>query len=343
MTLHELHPEELIDKAERGPLEEAERAILDRHLAACAVCRFEMSAREDFRAFDRLNGSAFSEDAIDQIVGASLRGADVRDSKIDGNLRPISTRPRALQAGRRWAVLLAVAVLLVSAQATARWLGIRAPSWLMPSTMTTVTTNTAAAEDATKTASTASKMQPVAAATIPQANQSANETDVAPSTTDLSASNTNLTPVRSIPTHGAATTAPVINPAPIVRPDPSASALFSVANADREQGKHIVATREYRELLEDYPNAPEADLSRATLGRLLLDDGDATAALPLFDAYLKTGGPLREETMANRATALERLHRSSEEADAWQALLDAYPQSLHAERARQRLEELGAH
>jgi hypothetical protein len=71
------------------------------------------------------------------------------------------------------------------------------------------------------------------------------------------------------------------------------------------------------------------------------------AALPLFDAYLQkaesNGGALREETMVNRATALERLHRSAEEADAWQALLDAYPQSLHAERARERLKELGTH
>ncbi len=336
MTLHELHPEELIDKAERGSLEDAERAVLDRHLAACAVCRFEVDAREDFRAFDRLNGFAFSEDAIDQIVGASLRGAGVRNSKIDGKLRANSTRPRALQAGRRWAVLLAVAVLLVSAQATARWLGIRAPSWLTRPTMTTVNTNAAPPnntlpDDAMKTAN-ASKMKPVAPPTIPEATA-----------TDLTGPNTNLTPVRSIPSHSSATSASVINTPPIVRPDPSASALFTAANADREQGKHIVATREYRELLEDYPNAPEADLSRATLGRLLLDDGDAMAALPLFDAYLKTAGPLREETMANRATALERLHRSSEEADAWQALLDAYPQSLHAERARQRLEELGAH
>ena len=107
-------------------------------------------------------------------------------------------------------------------------------------------------------------------------------------------------------------------------------------------GKHVVAADEYRTLLEKYPNAPEADLARATLGRLLLDDGDAAAALPLFDAYLAKGGPLREEAMVNRAIALERLHREADESTAWKALLDAYPQSMNADHAKDRLKELGS-
>jgi TolA-binding protein len=338
MSLHELHPEELIDKAERGALDSGERKQLDRHLASCAVCRFEVNARDDFRVQDRLDEQMFSDDAIDLIVGASLRGADAHRAK-QADLEAISTRPRAMGTGRRWAVLLAVAALLVSAQATARWLGIRPASWLSPPTMTTVTTNGAPADDAV-IGSTASKTKPAAPISIP-----AVASDPAPA-------DSNLTPVRSISRNPPSTMTTIARPAPssaiVAHADPSASALFATANSDREQGKHIVATREYRELLEDYPNAPEADLSRATLGRLLLDDGDAMAALPLFDAYLQktetgTAAALREETMVNRATALERLHRSAEEADAWQALLGAYPQSLHAERARDRLKELGTH
>jgi TolA-binding protein len=336
MTLHELHPEELLDKAERGSLDAAERKQLDRHLTSCAVCRFEVNARDDFRAH-QVNDALFSDDAIDQIVGASLRGADARRAKLQRdlqgnlaqNLQGGSSRPRALQAGRRWAVLLAVAVLLISAQATARWLGIRTPSWLSTPKLTTVTTNGAPADDAVK-AVAAPQMKPATPPAIP----------VIASAPDL-----DLTPAKSLTSIPTTTTTSIARPVSTTRPDPSASALFETANTDREQGKHVVATREYRELLENYPNAPEADLSRATLGRLLLDDGDAMAALPLFDAYLQkaesNGGALREETMVNRATALERLHRSAEEADAWQALLDAYPQSLHAERARERLKDLG--
>lgn len=360
MSLHELHPEELIDKAERGALDASERKQLDRHLASCAVCRFEVSARDDFRVQDQLDERMFSDDAIDLIVGASLRGADAHRAK-QANLEVISTRPRAMGSGRRWAVLLAVAALLVSAQATARWLGIRPASWLSPPTMTAVTTNGAPAEDASKTSAsspTSLKGQPSATISIPAAPEIA-PTDSATSVTvapGLTPSNSNLTPVRSNSIAPSNTMTTIAHPTPsattstaiATHSDPSASALFATANSDREQGKHVVATREYRELLEDYPNAPEADLSRATLGRMLLDDGDAMAALPLFDAYLQrnetgTAAALREETMVNRATALERLHRAGEEADAWQALLGAYPQSLHAERARDRLKELGTH
>lgn len=170
MSLHELHPEELIDKAERGALEASERKQLDRHLAACAVCRFEVSARDDFRAQDRMNEAMFSDDAIDMMVGASLRGANAHDT-IKANLPSISSRPRALHAGRRWGVLLAVAALLVSAQATARWLGIRPSSWLSPPTMTTVTTNAAPADDAVPAVNgraATSQMKPSTPASIPE-------------------------------------------------------------------------------------------------------------------------------------------------------------------------------
>jgi TolA-binding protein len=352
MSIHELHPEELIDKAARGSLDASERTKLDRHLSACAVCRFETRARADFRA----NEKAFSDDAIDAIVGASLRGADAREDR----LRREAAEPRAFQAGslrsgKRWAVLLAVAVLLVSAQATARWFGIHVPTWLASPAKATVTiggTEANGAQNAPKLSATpkataGSEEQPTAVLPIPE---TPNLTDTTPKTTsDLSPRaaphSSHETPLRSTPEQTPEQTqvqAQAETPTPIIVANATASALFTQANADRTQGHHMVATREYRELLENYPNAPEADLSRATLGRLMLDDGDAMGALPLLNEYLRKGGTLREETMVNRATALERLHRVGEESAAWRALLDAYPQSLHAERARQRLEELDA-
>lgn len=47
MTRFDLHPEELLERAERGSISAAERARLDQHLAECAVCRVErgLSAR----------------------------------------------------------------------------------------------------------------------------------------------------------------------------------------------------------------------------------------------------------------------------------------------------------
>jgi hypothetical protein len=71
---------------------------------------------------------------------------------------------------------------------------------------------------------------------------------------------------------------------------------------------------------------------------MYLDDGDAGRALSAFDGYLATGaGSLREEAMVGRARALERLGRSAEEHAAWAALLERFPQTIHAERARGRL------
>ena len=47
MTRFDLHPEELLERAERGSISAAERARLDQHLAECVVCRVErgLSAR----------------------------------------------------------------------------------------------------------------------------------------------------------------------------------------------------------------------------------------------------------------------------------------------------------
>jgi hypothetical protein len=77
-------------------------------------------------------------------------------------------------------------------------------------------------------------------------------------------------------------------------------------------------------------------------GRMLLDDGDASGALQRFDDALRLGtGALREDVMLGRALALQRLGRVDDEAKAWSSLLATYPSSVHADRARRRLRELG--
>ena len=41
MTRFDLHPEDLLERAERGAINTADRARLEQHLAECAVCRVE--------------------------------------------------------------------------------------------------------------------------------------------------------------------------------------------------------------------------------------------------------------------------------------------------------------
>lgn len=143
----------------------------------------------------------------------------------------------------------------------------------------------------------------------------------------------------------------VPSPAPeVVRPrpmptvtEPSATELFALGNRARSRGAHAEALGHYRTLLAKHAGTPEAALSDATVGRMLLDDGDARGALVHLDRYLKSADPsLHEESLAARALALQQLGEAAAEARAWRALLAEHPASLHEARALARLEVLGA-
>jgi TolA-binding protein len=124
-------------------------------------------------------------------------------------------------------------------------------------------------------------------------------------------------------------------------PPATAAGLFAAAN-DARRSRDPKTAALYRDLQRRFPGSPEARLSEVTLGRLYLDtQDDAKSALEQFDAYLGPGsGPLREEAMVGRALALMRLGEHAEERAAWRKLLEEYPDSLSADRAKQRLGEL---
>jgi TolA-binding protein len=116
--------------------------------------------------------------------------------------------------------------------------------------------------------------------------------------------------------------------------------LYAAANEARRHDP-AEAVRLYHQLQQQFPGTREEINSRFTLGRLLLDRGeDPAQALALFTRYLAANGTLAEEARLGRATALGRLGRSQEERQAWQELLAFHPNSIHAERARKRLDEL---
>jgi hypothetical protein len=148
-------------------------------------------------------------------------------------------------------------------------------------------------------------------------------------------------PVAPIAPPVAAVAAPVATVAPAPAPT-TASALFDSANAARHDGDTAVALARYDALDKQFPQTTEARIAKATTGKLLLDRGDAAGALARFDAYLASSGgtganELREEAMAGRATALERLGRGDDEVRAWMALLAAYPATPYAVHAKTRV------
>jgi TolA-binding protein len=123
----------------------------------------------------------------------------------------------------------------------------------------------------------------------------------------------------------------------------AAKDLFAEANARRRAGDDESAKRLYLELQSRYPTSDEAQISRIALGRLLLDRAHApAAALAQFDAFLSRSSQsgLAQEALFGRATALGQLGRQDDEARTWRALLDRFPESIYAERAKTRLRSL---
>lgn len=132
-------------------------------------------------------------------------------------------------------------------------------------------------------------------------------------------------------------------PPPPEAPPPTSAELFTTGNRARLDGQRGLAISTCQQLLAAYPDSVEAVQTHATLGRLLLDQGDPQGAIEQLDAYLALGDvALREDVLSARAQAFMRLGRERDEASAWQALLEQYPTSIHAVRARARLGALDA-
>ncbi len=120
----------------------------------------------------------------------------------------------------------------------------------------------------------------------------------------------------------------------------SPSAVFARANQLRSSGHDSQAIEGYHHLQQLFPHSNEAALSAVTLGALLLQRGDPRGALAQFERYVATGGPVVEEALAGRARAFAQLGDRPGELASWQSLLERFPRSLHAARARSRMNEL---
>jgi TolA-binding protein len=312
MITAELHPEDLLERDARGELSPAERARLDAHLARCTACRLERAARADFlREGERL------------AAGAPL---DVQRLLAGVLAAPRATEPAPIVKPRRsqrvaGLLLTGIIVTVAGLAAAARWSGPRAAG---------VTTD--AAHDLTSPRG------------APPGPSAAARGDSAPPMTRTPPDERTAAPAAAVAASTSRTAIavmPVSFPlAPTPREPETAALFFQRANEARRSGQHSRAAETYRALIARYPASAETQASLVALGRMLLDDGDATGALRCFDDYLRGGGPLTEDVMLGRALALQHLGRGDESA-AWTALLGAYPNSVHAERARRRLLDLG--
>ena len=127
------------------------------------------------------------------------------------------------------------------------------------------------------------------------------------------------------------------------RPSLGPDELFAEANAARRAHDYDDAIKLYQRLQREHRGSREAQVSHVALGRLLLDERNKPRkALAQFDAYLSKSkkGSLAEEASVGRALALRELGRADAEREAWQQVLDRFPRTVHASKARARLEAL---
>ncbi len=122
---------------------------------------------------------------------------------------------------------------------------------------------------------------------------------------------------------------------------PSASELLTRANQLRAAKAYEAATEAYAEIRRRFAGSGPAYVAAVAEGELELQHGrDPRTALEAFEAArrMRPDGPLDAEARFGRGSALWALGRRARAERAWRALIDRYPHSAPARRARARLE-----
>jgi hypothetical protein len=308
----DLHPEELLDRARSGTASQEELSRARVHMANCAACRIEQTLLVEIER-------STAPQPNDHHVDARLRAFVAR--AVEERTRA-GARLGKRRVARKWATFAFAATLLLTTIGAA---GVLLRGYRQ-----------APAERASDAAIAATVPRP---RLVPQ--------DLAePNSQAEEAKDPHEKTVDKTNDEAPGTRAPQRTPRAAVKAerakafDGSAAELFARANLLRRRDEVSEAALVYRDLQRSFPGSAEELLSRVVLGRLLLDRlGDATAALAQFDSYLAAAsqGSLREEALVGRAVALARLGRVTEERNAWNTLLDAFPRSTSASRARARI------
>jgi TolA-binding protein len=298
-------------------LTDSERKALDAHLDLCDACRLLLEVGREFDSFEA--PELDDGERIERLSRAARAWSKSR--------RSVHRSPRRRRV-LRWRVvaLLAAGLALVGGVAAAA-LGTRRLLW-----PTAVSAFRAPPASPPSALGSRSVVSPVSAR--PRAEPEPRPSGIAtePDALEPSVPDPVAAPVaRSRPTRRSA---PAIAPSSVE----TAASIFRVANESRRDGDARGAIALYRKLQRLYPASPEANLSSVALGGLLLDDGQARAALDQFDrAAGAPGGTLRPEALYGRARALAAMKAGEAERIAWSQLLQEFPTCPYAETARRRL------
>lgn len=300
MTRFDLHPEELLERAERGAISAADRARLEQHLAECAVCRVERALA--------------TQAAVDI---APLRDEELLLARLkrDVGVRlAASPGPRA----RRKRTVVAVALLAASVASVATAATVVVMRRAASSHETTVAVRAAGkARPAPPVAAPVAAPAPAPAAEEPRPAEPT-AVDAAPPSAELPA------PPAAVEATSAA----------------EAFSRANLARRDGKVKEAVRLYRTLQERFAGSSEelVSRVALGRLLLDRLG-DSRGALVQFNSYLASPGSGA-LREEAMVGRALALGRLGRGAEERAAWSALLAAWPKSAHAKHAQARLATL---
>jgi hypothetical protein len=307
VSIVDLHPENLLDRELRGELDATERKSLEAHLAQCATCRLERQLRADFAL--EMSADGLTPDLADLAEGLAKTHVEPR---IAAPARRHRTKLVLLAAA---ATFTLVATAFASTEAGRRVLAPVFSRGLGGDLYGEASPPMATAPRAPRLRS------PVALRSV--ASAMVDESPVLPGPSPSAA------PSVAAPVAASGALPVVDGPAP----------LFAAETEARRRGDAARLLDLHAQLVARYPQSREAQVSRMMVARMLLERGDAVGALSGFDAYLRAGsGELREDALAGRATALDRLGRSDEGRAAWQTLLDQYPGTAYGAHARSRVE-----
>jgi TolA-binding protein len=315
-------PDDLFARARAGSISAKEQEQLDRHIAVCSECRALLLLSRGFE--QRMPAQAADTEVLARMVdrvraarAPSPTVASVLAERPNKERRSAVWRPARLGAFGLAASLTAGVALAATVPATRNF---------VQRALGSVVTRHAPAE-----AAVAKPTLPGRGLPTPSASPVAPEQPAAPVQS------------AALPTAPAAASSAATH----TTEARTAERLFAEANARRKAGDTAGARKLYIELGRRYPGSPEAQVSSASLGRLLLErSDDAAGALEQFDRLLARPAAglaqpaLAEEALFGRATALMRLGRAKDEKVAWEELLARFPGSVYADRAHERLRAL---
>jgi TolA-binding protein len=315
----DLHPEELLDRARNGTASAEELSRAHAHMANCAACRIEQTLLVQI---ERSTAMQPSDHLVALRIRAFVAGAVEERTRRGAGLGQRRT-------ARKWAVLAFAATLLLTTIGAAAVI---------------LRGRQRATEDQAKNAAIAAMLPrpPLVKEDLARAESKPRAEDTNDQAEKPSDKAVDEPPGARAPQRSQRA---AVKPERAKAVEGSAAELFARANLLRRRDEVSEAAVVYRDLQRAFPGSAEELLSRVVLGRLLLDRlGDPTAALAQFESYLAgaSQGPLREEALVGRAVALGRVGRVAEERNAWNALLDGFPRSTSAARARARLAVLTA-